>query len=297
GRFQTVSGSVRGRFDGQPRGPSTWKTVSGDLDIREKKAHDLVSRADRESEEAILGVIRRSFPQHRILAEESGRSEPLVPGTEEMGEVGIGGDGESRGNELEVGEWIVDPLDGTANYLQGLPVFCISIGYRVGPEVVVGVVLDPVGGNLFSATLGGGARWNGEPMRVSSATGLEGAFLATGYPFRARKALDLYLDLFRRLFFRSRGIRRCGAAALDLAHTAAGVFDGFFEFRLSPWDLAAGVLLIREAGGVVSDLDGGSSFFSGGKILAGPEGLHQELLAEVRDHVSESLLDQVSPTD
>ena len=122
------------------------------------------------------------------------------------------------------------------------------------------MVLDPIGGNRFVAARGGGASWNGRPMRVSRRPELDGAFLATGYPFRAHAALDVYLDLFRDVFRRARAIRRCGAAALDLAYTAAGVYDGFFEFRLSPWDIAAGALLIEEAGGVLTDLDGGDDF-------------------------------------
>lgn len=253
------------------------------LRAREKRDHDFVCRADEESEAAILGVLRRAFPDYAVLAEESA--------------------GEARDPAGAPGQWIVDPLDGTANFLQGLPVFCISIACRVDDETVVGVVLDPMGDNVFSATLGGGARWNGQAARVSPRPGLHGSFLATGYPFRAKEALDTYLGLFRDLFFRSRGIRRCGAAALDLAYTAAGVYDGFFEFRLSPWDIAAGDLLVREAGGVVTDLDGGEDLFRGhprsgifrGNVLAGAPGVHRELLAAVSEHVDEATLDRVSP--
>lgn len=270
---------------------------SGNLDIRQKQANDFVTRADEESEKAILRVIRGAFPDHGVLAEESGRSiRPRSPGSEGPGEEGASY------------EWIIDPLDGTSNFLQGLPVFCISIACRritaTSGRIVVGVVLDPLGGNLFSATHGGGARWNGEPMKVSDRPGLEGAFLSTGYPFRAKKALDLYLDLFRALFFRARGIRRCGAAALDLAYTAAGVYDGFFEFRLSPWDVAAGCLLLTEAGGVLTDLDGGSDFFGldfaegkgfAGNVLAAPPKIHRELLATVAELTNEADLAALSP--
>jgi myo-inositol-1(or 4)-monophosphatase len=247
-----------------------------DLQIRAKDTHDLVSRADHESEARIIAEIQGRFPHHRILAEESGWR------------------GERGGEEADF-EWIIDPLDGTANFLQGLPVFCLSIACRHRGELVAGVVFDPVGDNLFTAARGGGARWNDRPMRVSGHRQLAGAFLATGYPFRARRALDLYLEVFREVFLAARAIRRCGAAALDLAYTAAGVYDGFFEFRLSPWDVAAGALLVREAGGTVSDLDGGEDFLSSGNVVAAPGPIHPELLATVRRHVDEARLEAVDP--
>ncbi len=247
-----------------------------DLQIEAKDTHDLVSRADHESEARVIAEIQRRFPDHRILAEESGWR------------------GDSDGGEAEY-DWIIDPLDGTANFLQGLPVFCLSIACRHRGDLVAGTVYDPVGDNLFTAVRGGGAHWNGRPMRVSEQPGLEGAFLATGYPFRARKALDLYLDVFREVFLTARAIRRCGAAALDLAYTAAGVYDGFFEFRLSPWDIAAGALLVREAGGVLTDLDGDQGFLTCGNVVAGPRRVQPSLLAAVRRHADESKLEEVDP--
>ena len=250
-----------------------------DLEVAEKSRHDFVTEADHRSEARILEVIHGRFPSHAVMAEESGAH-------------AAGGDAAEDEHTIT---WIIDPLDGTSNFLQGLPVFCISIACRKGPDVVAGVVYDPMGDNLFSATRGGGALWNGRPMGVSKRTGLEGAFLATGYPFRAREALDLYLDVFRSVFLETRGIRRCGAAALDLAYTAAGVYDGFFEFRLAPWDIAAGILLVREAGGWATDLDGGEGSFASGNIVAGPEPLHGELLATIRRHVDEARLDAVEP--
>ncbi len=242
------------------------------VEVRHKGSHALVSRADHESEEHIVAAIRRRYPDHHILAEESGAS---------------AGDSEF--------EWLIDPLDGTANFLQGLPVFCISIACRRRRQLVAAAVLDPIGDNLFTAAFGAGARWNGREMRVSNRRRLDGGFLATGYPFRARGALDPYLDVFRDVFLEVRSIRRCGAAALDLAYTAAGVYDGFFEFRLSPWDFAAGALLIEEAGGRITDLDGGDDYFKGGNLVAGPPGLHDELLAVVRRHVDEARLDRIDP--
>jgi myo-inositol-1(or 4)-monophosphatase len=176
-----------------------------------------------------------------------------------------------------------------------LPVYCVSIACRKGDELVAGVIHDPEGRNVFKASRGGGAFWNGRPMSVSRQPGLKGAFLATGYPFRALPTLDVYLAVFREVFLQAKAIRRCGAAALDLAYTAAGVYDGFFEFRLSPWDIGAGVLMIREAGGVVSDLDGGERFFQGGNIVAGGLPVHSELQAAVARHASEAEIDRLNP--
>ena len=239
-----------------------------DLEVWAKAEHDFVTRADGEAEGAVLGVIRQHYPEHGVLAEEGG----LQAGAGDF-------------------QWIVDPLDGTTNFLQGLPIWAVSVACRRGPEMVVAAVLDPEGGNRFTASRGGGASWNGQRVNASERPGLEGAFVATGYPFRARQTLDLYLDVFREVFVEARAIRRCGAAALDLAYTAAGVFDGFFEFRLSPWDIAAGALLIKEAGGLVSDLDGGSRYLETGNLVAGGAGVHPELLAAVRQHADEAALE------
>ena len=192
-----------------------------------KAENDLVSAADHASEEAVLSVIRAAHPAHDILSEEAGQ---VV-------------------DERADYQWIVDPLDGTSNFVQGLPIFGVSVACAHRGRVVAGAILDPCGGNLFSAAAGAGCSWNGRPASVSPRTDLGGSFVATGYPFRARDSLDLYLEVFRRVFARARSIRRCGAAAIDLAYTAAGIFDGFFEFRLSAWDLAAGALLVEEAGG------------------------------------------------
>jgi myo-inositol-1(or 4)-monophosphatase len=246
-----------------------------------KGVHDFVSRADRESEAAVVAAIRRRHPDHRIVAEEGG----LVS----AGAAGPGGG--------EVHEWLVDPLDGTTNFLQGLPVFCVSVACRRGDEVVAGAVLDPLRDDLFTARRGGGAAWNGRPLAVGERGGLDGAFLATGYPFKAKDALDAYLGVFRAAFLRARSIRRCGAAAIDLAYVAAGIYDGFFEFRLSAWDLAAGVLLIEEAGGTVSDLDGGRRFLDSGNVVAGTPGVHRELLAVVAEHASEALVEELVPRE
>jgi myo-inositol-1(or 4)-monophosphatase len=241
------------------------------LDIRAKSENDFVTIADRESEEAVLSCLAERFPDHSVLSEEAGY----------------------RGGDASEFEWIVDPLDGTTNFLQGLPTYAVSIACRKGEQMLAAAILDPDRGDLFTASYGGGAFWNDRPLRVSTREGLKSAFLATGYPFRAKEALELYLDVFRDVFLEARAIRRCGAAALDLAYTAAGIFDGFFEFRLSAWDVAAGSLLIEEAGGVVTDLDGGRDFLRTGNLLAGTRGVQADLLAVLRRHAGEQELDRL----
>jgi myo-inositol-1(or 4)-monophosphatase len=162
-------------------------------------------------------------------------------------------------------------------------------------ELLAGAVVDPLGERTFAAARGGGATLDGEPMKVSSHPGLDGAFLATGYPFRAHAALDRYLGAFKEVFQQARAIRRCGAAALDLAHTAAGIYDGFFEFRLAPWDIAAGLLLIQEAGGRASDLDGTFRCLETGNVVAGGVAVQRDLQAAVGRHADEAALAAVTP--
>jgi myo-inositol-1(or 4)-monophosphatase len=247
---------------------------TADFAVDRKGKNDFVTQADKESEAAVLAEIRRRFPGHRILAEEGGGADA------------------GQGSEYQ---WLIDPLDGTTNFMQGLPVFCVSIACRRGDELLAAVIDDPEGNNVFTATQGGGAWWNGKRMAVSRQAGLDGSFLATGYPFRALPTLDVYLGIFREVFQHSKAIRRCGSAALDLAYTAAGVYDGFFEFRLSPWDIGAGILMIREAGGLVTDLDGGELYFLGGNVVAGGPTLQPALLEAVALHASEAALDRLNP--
>ena len=244
------------------------------LQVSRKGQNDFVTEADKKSEAAVLAEIHRVFPDHRIVAEEGGAADL------------------NQGSEYE---WLVDPLDGTTNFLQGLPVWCVSVACRHAGRVVAGAILDPEGDNLFTALRGHGATWNGRPMSTSAHPGLDGAFLATGYPFRAISTLDLYLDIFRDVFRRSKAIRRCGSAALDLAYTAAGVYDGFFEFRLSPWDIGAGILLVEEAGGRVTDLDGGAGYFRGGNVVAGGQEVQRQLWEAVAGHAREADLDRLNP--
>jgi len=243
------------------------------LEVSAKGTNDFVTAADRASEEAIVELILGRHPNHCVLAEEGGE---------------LGSAGSSR-------RWFVDPLDGTTNFIEGLPVYAVSIACAEAGRLVAAAVLEPRAGNLFKASRGGGAFWNGEPMRVSDRNRLRGAFMATGFPFRARAAIDLYLSVFKAVFLEAKALRRTGAAALDLAYTAAGVYDGFFEFRLAPWDIAAGALLIEEAGGRVSDLDGGEHYLESGNVLAGTAGVHADLLATVSNRVSEAELERLVP--
>jgi myo-inositol-1(or 4)-monophosphatase len=224
--------------------------------VSEKRTNDFVTRADKESEEIIVARIRDRFPEDGFLGEEGGRR---------------GGGGERR-------TWIIDPLDGTTNFIAGFPFWSVSVAVREGREIVAGAIWDPLRGELYSAERGGGAFRNGDRLSVTRAETLDGAFLATGFPFRSKDRIDLYLALFRELFLHSRAIRRAGSAALDLANVAAGVFDGFFEFKLSIWDIAAGALLIEEAGGRLSDFDGRQAYWERGNVVAGTPGVADGIL-------------------
>jgi len=212
------------------------------LEVEEKSRNDFVTEADKKSEMIIIKNIQNFFPQHTIIAEESG--------------------GKS-GNEWK---WFIDPLDGTKNFIHGLPAFCVSIGVEFKGEMVAAVVKAPALKETFVAERGSGAYCNGEKITVSD-RGFEEALVATGFPFRAKDSLEKYLECFKEVFRRVSGIRRCGSAALDLAWTAKGVFDGFWEMSLNPWDIAAGVLLLEEAGGKVSDFTGGRNFLKSGNIV------------------------------
>ena len=227
-------------------------------EIEEKAPNDWVSAADRASETAIAAFLGRHTPELGFLAEEGGLR--------------------SGGRAV----WVVDPLDGTANFVRSFPHFAVSVGLVEDGVPTVGAVYDPMRDEVFAAARGHGAFRNGRPLRVTSRPGLDGAFVTTGFPFRIRRHIDTYLAVFREVHGRAMAIRRPGAAALDLAHTAAGVFDGFFEFNLSAWDVAAGAVLVREAGGVVSDLDGNDEIFARGNVLAAGAGVHRDLVELLR---------------
>jgi myo-inositol-1(or 4)-monophosphatase len=242
-----------------------WEQLGKD-DADLKARNDWVSRADRESEAAILSFIREQRPHDSVLGEESGRS-------------GAGGR-----------TWIVDPLDGTSNYLQHFPVWSISIGLLRGSEIVAGLIYEPLRDLFYTAERGAGAFRNGRRLSVSTQGGVEGSFLATGFPFRAQQFVKTYTSIFQDVITIAKGVRRAGSAALDLAYTAAGTFDGFFEMHLSPWDVAAGSLLVTEAGGVVSDFSGGQRWLERGNIVGAPAAVHRELVALIGKYVHEDEL-------
>ncbi len=227
-------------------------------DIGSKDSFDFVTRVDLESEEAVISEIKKAHPAHRILAEETLKD----------------ASGGFR--------WIIDPLDGTTNYIHGYPAFAVSVALENDGQVVAGAVLDPLRDELFTATKGGGAFLNGSPMKVAPFKGLERALIATGFPFRSKQMLDYYLSAFKSIFLKVSGIRRAGAAALDLAYLAAGRCDGFFELGLSPWDIAAGSLLITEAGGRITDFGGGGGYLETGNVVAGVPEVYEALVRDVQ---------------
>ncbi len=186
--------------------------------------------------------------------------------------------------------WIVDPLDGTSNYLQHFPIWSVSIALRQNDESIAGVIYEPLRELFFTAEKGAGAFRNGTRMRVSDQQHVEGSFLATGFPFRAQDYIDSYVAIFTDIIRISKGVRRAGSAALDLAYTAAGVFDGFFEMHLAAWDVAAGSLLVTEAGGIVSDFSGGQRWLERGNIVGASPRVHAELLTIIGRHTSEDQL-------
>lgn len=221
---------------------------------------DLVTEVDHQVEAYLLGEIRQRFPDHRILAEESG---------------------------VQAGDncclWYVDPLDGTVNYAHGVPIFTVSIAFETHGERRLGVVYDPMRDEMFSAEKGRGAWLNGEPIRVSTTPDLDHSLLVTGFPYDIRQNPDNNLDHFARFSLLTQGVRRLGSAALDLCYVAAGRFDGFWEMRLSPWDVAAGALIAEEAGAIVTNMHGGPDYLSKPQsILAANPFIHPLMLAVLR---------------
>ncbi len=236
------------------------------LTVETKGRNDFVSEVDRMAEQEIIAVLRKAYPDHAILGEETGLTE---------------------GDEYQ---WIIDPLDGTTNFLHGVPHFAVSIALRVRGRLEVGVVYDPVRQELWTAHRGGGATLEGRRIRVSKLPDLEGALLGTGFPHKAQQHMDAYLNMFKALAKHAADIRRPGAAALDLAYVAAGRLDGFWEIGLQPWDMAAGLLLIQEAGGVVGDFTGGPNHFKSGNVVAGNPRIFAQIIREIRPHCTPDLL-------
>lgn len=241
------------------------------LAVGEKEANDYVSEVDRAAEQNIIYQLRKTFPNHGFHGEESG----FQPG---------------HGDGADI-VWIIDPLDGTTNFLRGVPHFAVSIACRIKGRIEHAVVLDPVRQEEFTASRGRGAALNGKRMRVSARRSLEGALLGTGFPFRENQidSLENYLGMFRSLVGQTAGIRRCGAASLDLAYVAAGRYDAFWEFGLAEWDMAAGSLLIQEAGGLVSDFTGGHHFLEKGHIVTGSPKCFKAVLTAIQPHLTPAM--------
>jgi myo-inositol-1(or 4)-monophosphatase len=230
------------------------------LTVSTKRHNDFVTEVDQAAEQAVIQILLKAFPDHAILAEESG----------------------AHGKSDFV--WIIDPLDGTTNFIHGFPQYCVSIGLRYKGTVTQAVIYDPGRNELFTATRGHGAYLNDRRMRVSKRKQLDDALIGTGFPFRSGEHMDEYAAVLRQVMEQTAGVRRAGAAALDLAYVAAGRLDGFWEMGLSPWDMAAGSLLIQEAGGLVSDFEGDGNYLECGNIVTGAPKVFTPLLQIVAAH-------------
>lgn len=238
--------------------------IENRLQVDYKGEIDLVTEIDYRSEAFLLGEIRRRYPDHYIVSEESGETR---------------GDGCCR--------WYVDPLDGTVNFAHGVPIFTVSIAYSQGDLLQLGVVYDPIQDECFCARRGEGAWLNSHPIRVSGAVDLNQSLLVTGFPYDIRTNPQNNLDNYARFALRTQGVRRLGSAALDLCYVAAGRFDGFWELRLSPWDIAAGGLVAREAGAIITNLQGGEEFLAPPhSLVAATPGIHAAMLALLSNNPS-----------
>ena len=231
----------------------------GALDVRSKRANDFVTQVDQAAEQAIMEIVHKAYPDHGFLCEESGSS---------------AADAETV--------WIVDPLDGTTNFIHGFPQYCVSIAVRTRGALAHSVVYDPIRNELFTASKGRGAYLNDRRIRVSKIARLNDALAGTGFPFKELTRLDLYMRQLQAMMRTCAGVRRAGAAALDLAYVACGRLDAFWELGLSPWDMAAGALLILEAGGLVGDLQGEQTYLDSGDISAATPKIYAALLEALR---------------
>ena len=229
-------------------------------DIRKKSENDFLSFVDESSEKKIIEIIRSNFPDHEILAEESGSDNIKSPY-----------------------RWIIDPLDGTTNYLNRIPVFAVSIAVEYEKEIITGVVYDPIHKEMFWAEKGNGAFCNGSQISVSTTCALDESFIATGFPFKCKNVLKEYLNVFNAIFSRCTGARRLGSAAIDLAYIACGKFDGFWEIGLKPWDIAAGAILITEAGGTITDFWDKPNYMNSSYVLASNKKIHTTLGEIIRE--------------
>lgn len=227
--------------------------------VRKKSATDLLSFVDETAEKTIIEYLKDHYPDHKIYAEESGH--------------------QSGNSEYQ---WIIDPLDGTTNYLHQIPVFAVSIGLQQGDELILGVVYNPQTGEMFSAEKGNGAFLNGQPIRVSDNTDPGESLIATGFPFKSKEFLPQYLQAFENILSGCRGMRRVGSAAMDMVYLACGRFDAFWELGLEAWDIAAGTVIIREAGGHVTDFWNNQQFLHNNYILASNGQIHAHMLEQIQ---------------
>jgi myo-inositol-1(or 4)-monophosphatase len=232
------------------------------IQVVEKAQHDFVTEVDQLAEQEIIQTINTAYPQHGFLAEESG--------------------GEKDHEYI----WVIDPLDGTTNYIYGIPHFSVSIALWHKDKFEHAVIYDPLREELFTASHGKGAFLNGDSIQVSARKELQGSLLSTGFPFRELDHLPEYTQMFAKLLPQCAGVRRCGSAALDLAYIAAGRLDGFWEFGLYPWDLAAGVLLIKEAGGMISNFQGQENYLNHDNIIAGNPEIYNAILPIIQSCLS-----------
>jgi len=243
------------------------------LTITSKGPKDFVSEVDREAERTIVETLLATYPDHAILAEE----------------------GTAKGDNADAENvWIIDPLDGTTNFLHGFPQYCVSIALAQRGQVTQGVVYDPVRNDLFTATRGRGAFLNDRRIRVSRRQHLRDCLIGTGFPFRDGSYLDTYLRMMKTMIEQTAGLRRPGAAALDLAYVAAGFYDGFWEVGLNAWDVAAGSLLIQEAGGLIGHLAGDSDFLHGGQVIAATPKIFAQMVAALSPFRAEMLRERAS---
>lgn len=237
------------------------------LTIKNKAANDFVSEVDKTCEDAIINELKAAFPQHCILGEENGK---ILADDEDF-------------------VWIIDPLDGTTNYLHGFPQYAVSIALYKKNQATHAVVYDPFKEEMFTASKGQGAYLNDQRIRTTKTLGFDDTLIGTGFPFKAPQHLDVYLAMFKAIHPQVAGIRRAGSAALDLAYLAAGRLDGFWEIGLNKWDIAAGVLLIKEAGGYIGDFSGRDQYLETGNVVAGNEQVFKEILKAIHPHLSADL--------
>ena len=240
------------------------------LKIASKQPNDFVTEVDKAAEAAIIETLQEAYPGYAILAEESGETAGRP-----------GRDGEYQ--------WIIDPLDGTTNFIHGLPQYAISIALAKNGVIEQAVVYDPNSNELFTASKGAGAFLNERRIRVSRRSKLQESLIGTGFPYRMFDHIDTYLAIFKELAQKTAGQRRPGAASLDLCYVACGRYDGFWEFGLSPWDMAAGALIVSEAGGLISDLAGDANYLQSGNVVAGTPKVFAPLLKIVQDHLPGNL--------